>query len=78
MLFSLSPRQKKARGMLLFTVQTEPLKLHTVAKAELSSRVRIGRIGVGNFRSYQRCTVHLLLFRCSELGPSGDAEASAA
>lgn len=52
MLFSLSPRQKKARGMLLFTVQTEPLKLHTVAKAELSSRVRIGRIAVGNFRSY--------------------------
>lgn len=78
MLVSLSPRQRKARGMLLFTVQTGPLKLNTVAKAKLSSRVRIGRIAVGNSRSYQRCTVHLLLFRCSELKPSGDAEASTA
>lgn len=77
MLFSLSPRRKKARGVLLFTVQTEPLKLNTVAKAKPSSRVRIGRTAVGNFRSYQRCTVHILLFRCSELRPSGDAEASA-
>lgn len=71
---SLSPGQRKTRGMLLFTVQTGPLKLNTVA----SSRVRIKGIVVGNSRSCQRCTVHRLLFRCYELRPSEDAVASAA
>lgn len=47
--------------MLLFTVQTGPLKLNTVAEVEIR---RIRGVVVGNSRSSHRFAVHLLLLRC--------------